>query len=281
MSIRKNKIKNAFNLILGLLITAASFNLFFLPNNLVVYDSSGLSIVVEHFFNISPSLFVFIFLVICLFIGFIFLGFKDTKCAILGSIAYPIFIKLTENIEEFITFDKPDLLVIAIFAGITTGFGNGLIFKSGYNTGGTDIIELILCKYMKIPFSKAMIIIDGAIVLIGAIVFGYDLLIYALIILVLIAIISDNVLLGIHDKKAFYIITDRKSLVERFLIEGLKKGVTILNTKGAYTNQEEELLYCIVYTKDYYRVKEGITAIDPNAFIIITDTHEVLGSKKI
>lgn len=277
---KKGKIKDIIIILTGLFITAVSFNLFFLPNDLVVYDSSGLAIIIEHFFHIDPSVIIFIFLGLCLLVGFIFLGFNDTKNAIITSIFYPIFVKLTENIGQFITFDNADMLVIAIFAGITTGFGTGLVFRSGYNTGGTDILELIACKYLKIPFSKAMILIDGTIVLIGGFVFGYELLFYALIVLVLIALTSDKVLLGVNNKKTFYIVSKRKELIERFLIEGLRKGVTVLDATGAHSLFDKEVLYCVVYNKDYYRIKEGILAIDPDAFIAVTDTYESINKTK-
>lgn len=285
MIIKRNKkiakIKNTIILLTGILITAVSFNLFFEPYDLVVYDSSGLAIIIKHFFKIDPSICIAIFLILCLVIGFIFLGFKDTKNAIIGSLTYPIFVKLTENIGDIVTFNNPDMLVIALFAGITTGFGSGLIFKSGFNTGGTDILELIMQKYMKIPFAKAMLIIDGAIVLAGGLVFGYELLFYALIILILIAIISDNILIGVKENKAFYVISKRKELIERFLIEGLKKGVTVFEVTSGKYNENKEMLYCVVTSSDYFSVKEGIQSIDPNAFIIITETHETLGTKKV
>lgn len=279
-SVDKIKLKNGINILLGLFITAASFNLLFLPNDLVVYDSSGLAIIVEHFFKIDPSIIIFLFLVGCLISGFIFLGFRDTKNAILGTIAYPVFVKLTENIGDIITINNPDMLVIAIFAGITTGFGNGLIFKSGYNTGGTDILELILCKYLKMPFSKAMLMVDGTIVLVGGFVFGYELLFYAILALVLIALVSDKITLGINENKAFYIITKRKNLVERFLIEGLKKEITVFEAESEFKNDIDSVIYTVVETSDYYRVKEGILKIDPGAFITIVDTTEMLGGKK-
>lgn len=278
---KKGKIKDIIIILTGLFITAVSFNLFFLPNNLVVYDSSGLAIIIEHFFKVDPSLFIFLFLAGCLVVGFIFLGFKDTKNAILTSIFYPIFVKLTENIGNYITFDDPDMLVISIFAGITTGFGTGLVFRSGYNTGGTDIIELIVCKYLKIPMFRSMIIVDGAIVLAGSFVFGYELLFYALIVLVLIAFVSDKILLGVNDKKTLYIISKRKTLIERFLIEGLKRKITILEATGARTLFDKDVIYCVVYNRDYYKVKEGILAIDPNAFVVVTDTYEAIKREKL
>lgn len=279
-SVDKIKSKKGINILLGLFITAASFNLLFLPNDLVVYDSSGLTIIIEHFFKIDPSVIIFLFLVGCLICGFIFLGFRDTKNAILGTIAYPIFVKLTENIGDIITINNPDMLVIALFAGITTGFGNGLIFKSGYNTGGTDILELILSKYFKIPFSQAMLIIDGSIVLVGGFVFGYELLFYAMLSLVIIALLSDKIALGINENKAFYIITKRKTLIERFLIEGLKKEVTILEAESEYDGDIDSVIYTVIETSDYYRVKEGVLRIDPGAFITIVDTTQMLGGKK-
>ena len=138
-------IKKYFFAILGILITAVSYNLFFLPYDLVVYDMSGLSIIYENIFKSDARTFIFIAEFLCLIFGFIVLGFKDTKCAILGSILYPLFVFLTKDLSIYFSIDGADKLIVAVVAGITCGFGNGLIFKYGFNTGGTDIIEMIVC----------------------------------------------------------------------------------------------------------------------------------------
>lgn len=278
---RKNTIIRYCLIIIGLFIIALSFNLFFLPYDLVVYDSNGLVVIVNKFIKVDPSLFIFLFSMLCLIIGFIFLGIKDVKNAIIASVVYPIFIKLTEHIPDYINVADTDMILVAIFAGITTGIGNGLVFRSHFNTGGTDLLELIFCKYIKVPFGWAVLIIDGSIVLAGGFVFGYELLIYALIALVLIAIVSDKIMLGINEQKIFYIISPEKEKIKEYLIEGLDKSVTEIEGKGYHTGYDEDVLLCAVKTKDYFRIKEGLLEIDPNAFIVISNTHEITGSDRV
>lgn len=279
--INKEEIKRYVSIVVGLFIIAVSFNLFFLPYDLVVYDSNGLAVMVNEFIDINPSTFIFGFSVVCLMFGFIFLGFKDTKNAIIASVLYPIFVELTANISNYVAVGEVDMLLVAIFAGVTTGIGNGLVFKSHFNSGGTDLLELIFCKYVKVPFGWAVLLIDGSIVVAGGFVFGYELLIYALIALILISVISDKIMLGISDQKVFYIISKEKEQVKEYLIEGLNKSVTELEGKGFHTGYDEDVLLCVVKTRDYYKIKQGIEQIDPGAFLIISDTHEVTGSDRV
>lgn len=274
-------IKKYLLIIVGLFIIAISFNLFFLPYDLVVYDSNGLAVIINNFIDVKPSTIIFAFSVLCLIFGFIFLGFKDTKNAIIASVIYPFFVEITKNVSDYVAVNEVDMLVVALFAGVTTGIGNGLVFRSNFNTGGTDLLELIFCKYIKVPFGWAVLLIDGSIVVAGGLIFGYELMIYAIITLVLISVISDKIILGIKEQKAFYIISKKKELIKKYLIEGLNKSVTELEGKGFHTGYDEDVLLCVVKTREYYKIKKGIEQIDPKAFLIINDTHEVIGSDNI
>lgn len=276
---KKHKIKRYLELILGLIITAISFNLFILPNDIVFGGVSGLSIIFKKFVDIDPSIFIMIASIFCLILSFIFLGEKKTTGSIVGSILFPILVKLTENIGTIINIDMSDQLLLAIFGGVLYGFGAGLVFKAGFTTGGTDIINQIICKYFKVSMGTSMLIIDGLIVLFGAFIFGWTKFMYAIIILYMISLLTDKVLLGISNSKAFYIITNKEKEISDFVINTLGHSITVFDAKGGYTNRKNSVLFTVIPTKEYFKFKEGIHEIDNDAFFTVIDAYEVLGGE--
>ena len=273
----KDKLKRYFELVIGILLIAIAFNLFLLPNELVFGGVSGLSIIVSKFITIDASTFIMIASLLLLVVSFLVLGKNDTKASIVGSILFPIFVNITANIGEYIKLDTGNVLLSAVF-GIY-GFGAGLVFKAGFTTGGTDIINQILSKYLHMSMGNAMLISDGLIVVLGGFFFGATKLMYALIVIYIIGLMTDKVLLGISNSKAFYIITNEDEKIRDYLLNELHHGVTIFSVKGGYTHKKDEVILCVVPTREYYRVKEGIHEIDSEAFFVVCDAYEVSGGE--
>lgn len=275
----KDKLKRYFELVIGILLIAIAFNLFLLPNELVFGGVSGLSIIVSKFITIDASTFIMIASLLLLVVSFLVLGKSDTKASIVGSILFPIFVNITANIGEYIKLDTGNVLLSAVFGGIIYGFGAGLVFKAGFTTGGTDIINQILSKYLHMSMGNAMLISDGLIVVLGGFFFGATKLMYALIVIYIIGLMTDKVLLGISNSKAFYIITNEDERIRDYLLNELHHGVTIFSVKGGYTHKKDEVILCVVPTREYYRVKEGIHEIDSEAFFVVCDAYEVSGGE--
>lgn len=263
----------------GLLLISIAFNAFLLPNNIVFGGVSGISIITKKFFGWDPSIFIMISSLLLLVVSFVFLGVKRTKGSIMGSIMFPIFIELTSNIPLYLNLDKTDLLICAIFGGVLYGIGAGLVFKAGFTTGGTDIINQIISKYAKTSMGTSLILSDGLIVLCGVFVFGVTKLMYAIITLYIISLITDRVLLGISDSKAFYIIAEKDNEIKEYVLKELGHGVTIFEGKGGFSKEKQKVLFCVIPTKDYFKLKEGIHNIDSEAFFVVTDAYEVLGGE--
>lgn len=275
----KDKLKRYFELVIGILLIAIAFNLFLLPYELVFGGVSGLSIIVSKFITIDASTFIMIASLLLLVVSFLVLGKNDTKASIVGSILFPIFVNITANIGEYIKLDTGNVLLSAVFGGIIYGFGAGLVFKAGFTTGGTDIINQILSKYLHMSMGNAMLISDGLIVVLGGFFFGATKLMYALIVIYIIGLMTDKVLLGISNSKAFYIITNEDEKIRDYLLNELHHGVTIFSVKGGYTHKKDEVILCVVPTREYYRVKEGIHEIDSEAFFVVCDAYEVSGGE--
>lgn len=276
---KKYKVRRYIELVIGILLVALAYNIFLLPNDIVFGGVSGLAIIVKKFITLNPSTFIMISSVILLFISYIFLGKDQTKGSIVGSILFPILVNLTANINQYINIDTSNILLSVIFGGILYGFGAGLVFKAGFTTGGTDVINQIISKYFHVSMGNAMLMSDGLIVLAGGFFFGITKLMYAIIVVYIIGIMTDKVLLGISNSKAFYIITNEDEKIRDYLINELHHGVTIFSVKGGYTHKKDEVILCVVPTNEYYRVKEGIREIDEQAFFVICDAYEVFGGE--
>lgn len=171
------------------------------------------------------------------------------------------------------------MLLSAIFGGVVAGIGAGLIYKAGFTNGGTDIVNQIVSKYCKVSIGKAIMMSDGLILLSGTFVFGINNFMYALIVLYIISVLTDRVLLGISDSKAFYIVTEKDNEVKEFVLDKLSHGVTIFEARGGYENKKQKVLFCVIPTKEYFKLKEGISLIDDKAFFVVTDAYEVYGGE--
>lgn len=278
LKIKRNITKiRIIQFIIGIFIVASSYNIFIAPNNLVPGGVGGLAIILNNLFHLHNSQVIFIFNIFLLFLSLILLGKEKTKASLLGTILFPLFVLLTENINVWLKIDTSHILLSTLFGGILYGLGAGLVFKAGFTTGGTDIINQIISKYLNITLGKSMYLSDGLIVLSSALFLGINSMMYSIIILYIISLIADKVILGISDSKAFFIITNEEEKVKDFILKEINHGATIFKAKGGYKRYNEEVLMTVLPTKDYYRLKEGIKKIDSDAFYIITDTYEVFG----
>ena len=273
---KKGRLKRWVEFLLGVLIVAIAYNLFLLPAK-VVYGVGGLGIIFNSLFKIDPSLVILVSSIILLFLSLILLGKEETKKTVIGSLLYPVFVKLTSSVGQVVDLSNTDPLLIVLFGAVISGFGLGLIFKAGFTTGGTDILNQIVSKYFKMSMGNSMFFTDGIIILSSVFVFGWTKIMYSIISLYIISIMTDKVILGISNSKAFYIITDHEEEVKKFVLKHLSHGVTILDAKGGFTGQNQKVIMCIIPTKEYFIAKEGLHEIDSNAFFVVTDAYEVSG----
>lgn len=271
---KKTKIKKYFNVIIGTLIMAATFNLFFLSNNLAAFGISGLSIVVNDAFGLNPSVFILVSNGLLILLSYFVLGSTYTKKTIFGAILFPVCIELTSFLPQYVSLDNTEMLAIALVGGFLTGFGGGLIYKEDFGTAGTDITNEIIHRYAKITLGKAMLIGDGMVVLLGGFVFGLQKMLYSLIVLFVMTTVCNKVMINIKRSKSFFVISTEEKKIKDYLLNVLHNDVTIMKCEGG-RGRKTKILFTIVDYKDYFRLKEGILAIDKKAFITVTDSYDV------
>lgn len=276
---KKRRLYRIIMMTLSLLISAFVYNLFLLPLNIVSGGTGGIATITKHIYKIDPSLMILILSVACLIISLMYLGKEKTIASAFSSFFYPFLVTLTEPICKLIPIETNDIFIIVIFAAVLAGISSGMMYKTGYNSGGFTIISQILYEKYQIPVSKSGLFMNLAIVFIGGLFFGSANAMYAIIYLYITSVVIDKVLLGISNNKAFYIITSEEETIKTYIIDTLGHSVTIFDVKGGFISKKRNVLLTVIPTRDYYRLKEGIQTIDQNAFFVATDSYEVIGGK--
>lgn len=278
----KEIIIDGLSFVFGIFLYALCFNLFLIPNDLVVSGFSGVAIVVERLFNINAQIFIYGANITMLVIGAFFLSKETTKRNILGSIMYPLMVTLTSPMALLLSkyLVTEDFYLTLLFAIILYGISSGLIYRSGFSTGGSDIIMQILNKYTKMGRSKSMISANTLIIIIGMIIFGLDKGVYSFIILICSTYFVDKIMFGSSDSKLFYIYTKRLRKVKSVIIKEFNTGLTCIPSKGGYSRKDGFMIMCVISNSDYNALRQRILEIDPDAFIVINKCFEVNGGVK-
>lgn len=276
---KENLVYRYFILLISLLASSIIFNVFLYPTNIVTGGMNGLAIIINHIIDIPPALIIGIGSVILLGISYLLLGKDQTIASLVATIIYPIFVMITEPLVRIITIDTSDLILMSLLVGILSGITNGLMYKVGFSNGGLNIISQVFYKYFKVSLSKTTFIINMLVVIWGGFYFGFNNMLYALIIIYISSYVIDKVLLGISNNKAFYITTTEEKKVKDFLINKLNHTVTIFDVKGGFLKKKRKVFLAVIPTKEYFHLTEGIKEIDPKAFFVATDAYEVRGGK--
>ena len=276
----KDFIARYFMLLVSSFIIAINYNVFLLHNDIVAGGLSGLAIVLKN--SIEPATLIFCGNIILLVCSLILLGRKYFKDAVIGALLVPLLIRFTSPlvpfILEYVHFDN--IIITLLISGILDGLGYGLLYKYGFSSGGCDIINAILAKYLKIPTGRANLLTNTLVIGIAAIKLGLTKMIYGIIIIYIGSLLIDRIMIGISDSKLFFVHTKNVDKVKDFIITELNCGVTLLNAQGGYLKDDKEIIMCVVPNKDYVFFKEVLLKVDPSVFFVISDCYEVSGGVK-
>lgn len=262
---------------LATLLIGLSFNIFFISYEMVISGSSGIAIVLNHVFDINPSLFILLAQLGALISGLVLLGHKFILKSIYGTFLYPFAIEITSFTKEMIldyNLPKEDFLVFIVIGAVIVGFAYGQIYKRGYTTGGSDILFKIMNKYLGITIGDANIIFSTSIILLGGTFLGFDKILYAILIIFIQSKMQDFILLGNYSNKLVIVNSKNREKLKDDISNKLNLQLTQLNAKGGFLNHKNDLLMCLVNNTNYYRLKEAILKSDPKAFIVVTHAYE-------
>ena len=261
---------------LGATFFAVGFSWFFQPNAIASGGLTGFAQIIHHLVPAVPVGVTVIVLNIPLFIlGWKFIGGK----LLIGSL-WAMFIS-SVIIDVLAIFDwKPtDPILASIFGGVFMGLSLGLIVQQGSTTGGTDLLaRLLKLKLAWLPMGKLLLVIDLVAIVLVAIAFGeLNSALYGAVAMYISSLVMDGVLYGLDNAKVAYIISDHNETIQQVLVHDLDKGVTILPGQGGYSGAEKKVLMCAFKQKEIAVIKAAVKEIDPDAFLIVCNAHEVLG----
>ena len=258
-------------------IYAVGFNWFYVPNDIAFGGITGVGQIINAVLPWAPIGTVVIILNIPLFIlGWRLLGGHLLLSSLYAMAVSSVFIDL---INSLVTFEPMDHLLACIFGGILMGASLGMVFQQGATTGGTDLIaRLLKLKISWLPMGKLLMATDLVVIVATAIAFGsvYSAL-YGLVALYIASLVMDKVLYGMDSAKVAYIISDHFREIADAIVNDLDRGVTILQGQGAYSGTEKKVLMCAFKQRQIVSIKKMVRDIDPSAFVIVCDAHEVLG----
>ena len=266
--------KRYTSVILGCLLIGLSFNIFFVPYNLVPSGLIGLGALFSKIYYYNAAIFIAISNIILLLFSLPILGREKTYKYLLCSFLIPIIIYITKDISNIIYFENIDIIIVAIAGAVLTGYGYSLIYKEGLSIGGFEIIQEIFNKYNKNQNKLLSYSIEVITIILAFIILNLDYAVYSSIVILIIIYISTKSKLGINSDKTFFIITSKEDEVKDYLLNDLKYDYTEFNVRGGFTNQKNKVIMTVIDTKDYYELKEGIYLIDNKAFISIIDNYE-------
>ena len=259
---------------LACMVMAFNINYFFVGNKLAQGGVSGLSLIIHYLSHIDVSYLYFALNIPLIILAYIFLGKNFLLKTLFATFILSVFLKV------FASFSEPldDILLAAIFGGAINGIAIGIVFYAGGSTGGMDIIAKIVNKYTGIPISRILLTTDFIVLSMVAVIFGKVIFMYTLISLVISSKMIDIIQVGIYSAKGVTIITTKEDEIRKRIMEETKRGITLIDAKGGYTQKEIGMLYCVVGQYQLIRVKTIVKEVDPSAFMIVADVHEVIGN---
>ena len=256
--------------IISILISAINFNLLLKPISIVCGGSGGVALVFEKRFHISTSQIVAIVYVITVILSIIFLGKKTMTSILLASILYPSFVYLTENVSNIIHLNYDDVFLICIIAGIITGVTNGIAYRYGYSPGGLGVIPPIFNKYFKVSVSVVNFVVNTIVVLMGAYFFGFNMVVYAIVLLYIGSFVCNMVILGVSNNKVIFIHSNMNKEIIKVLHDKYNINVTVIDN-----TEKNKTLLAVVKNIDYSAVKLDLKRIDKGIFFTTNNCYEV------
>ncbi|KZE70250.1 YitT family protein [Paenibacillus sp. CMAA1739] len=260
-------------IILGSFITALTFNMFLLPNRIASGGVSGLSILGEELLGLEPAYTQWGMNIPLFIAGVLLLGKKYGLRSLLGSIMLPLFVYVTK--DWAIPTTNP--LLASLYGGIGVGLGLGTVFRGRGSTGGLAILAQIIHKYTGFSLSLCVMLMDGTVITLAGFTLSPERALYALIGLFVTGKVIDAVEMGLGYSKVAYIISNQKEKITQTILQDLDRGLTELAGRGGYTNEERPVLMVVVGQNEVTRLKTLVRLVDPEAFVIISNTREVLG----
>ena len=270
------ELKFVGTILLGCTVFSLGFDLFLDPNNINVGGITGIAMILRELLGFGSIGAYFAAINIPLFL----LGYKELgRRFFIGSMLGMLFSTVLLDLLTIIPVPKIDLMLAALYGGGLTGLGLGLVFMAGASTGGSDIMAKLLRKrFRRLKLSRLMLILDIITVTLTGVVF-HDITrtLYSALPLYVSALVMDSVIYGLDYSSMALIISDKYSEIVTEIARKLERGTTLLDAHGGYHGDSRQVVMCAIRRRQITELKDQVSRIDPNAFMILQDAHQVLG----
>ena len=273
---QKNRVYTLMLVLVGNMMYALTVKLFLLPANLISCGTTGIALVVEHLTKIPMSLFILIFNIVMLLVGWAVLGRKFAMTTILSSLFYPIALEVLNRLLGDVQITE-NILLNVLFAGMGLGLSLGMVIRGGASTGGMDIPPLILNKLFHVPVSASLWVFDFCIMLSQMAFHPLEDLLYGGLLLIVISITLNKVMLLGTSRTEVKIISEKSLEIRDGILSQVDRGCTLLHGEGGYRQQQTEVILSIVSNHELPKIERLARGIDPACFIIVSRVTEVWG----
>lgn len=260
-------------IVVGAFIYSIGLNGFLVANHLAEGGFVGISLLLLYKAGWPLGITFLVLNIPVLIPGWLVFGYRFILKTAVGVIAVSVFSSVTSHFRV----PTHDPLLAALYAGVVTGFGLGIIFRSGATTGGSDIIARLLRHFFKFSMGRTLFAIDLCVITLVAVIVGRETAMYSLVALFVASRVVDFVLEGVQSGRALTIISDEHEKIVAAIHDQLERGTTLLKASGGYTGSEKRVIYCVVPRTEVPRVQSIVARIDPRAFVVVSSVHEVLG----
>lgn len=269
-------LQTCFSILLGNFLLAFAVAAFIIPHRMIVGGATGLSIILTRFIPAGTATTVLILNLLALALGRAVLGKAFVVKTIASSLLYPFFLGALQRIPGIDNLTD-DLLLAALVSGGLMGIAVGLVMRVGSSTGGTDVLNLSLHKWTHIPVSVAVYLTDILILGIQALFSKPEQILYGIVLLVAETIILDRVMLLGQSQIQLFIISAQYEEIRRSCLQELEAGVTMICMETGLTGESRKGILCVIPPRKLYAAKVLVQAIDPAAFVTVTQIREVRG----
>lgn len=273
---QKIKLRDLIIIFLGTSLYAFGLTVFNMPNELAEGGVTGITLILKSLFEWNPAYTTLAINVPLIIIGGKVLGRRSLIYTIWGTLALSINLALWQQIPVNIGVGN-DLLIAALLAGLAGGFGNGLVYRVGGTTGGTDIMARILENKSGMTMGKSLLFFDVLVLLASLVYIDIVHMMYTLIAAFVFSRVVDFVQEGTYSEKGLFVVSEHPDTIARELMEQLDRGVTFFHGEGAYSGAPKKIIYCVVSAQEISTIKYLIEEIDGSAFISVANVHEVYG----
>lgn len=260
----------------GNCLYALTVKLFLLPAGLISTGTTGIALAVNHLTGLSVPLFILLFNLAMLVLGWWMLGRQFALTTVFSSLFYPVALEiLNRSLGDIRITDN--LLLCTLFAGLGLGLSLGLVIRGGASTGGMDIPPLILQKLYRIPVSASLWVFDFCILLSQALYHSPEELLYGILLVITVSVSLNKVLLFGTSKIEIKVVSPEAKQIRDAILSQADRGVTLLHGEGGYLHAPTEILLSVVSSHELPRVERLVRSIDPDCFMVVSHVTEVWG----